>query len=130
MKESFLKKIADRRSLTLLKIVSNTGVFLWSLQKFWEHLFLQNTPGECFCTSGGCFCIFSKKYLAISQPCYDVLIKFSSRHIVWCRKSRTRFVHKFVVNCHFLNNSIRVYPIKLKIGMIDHMNNTFRKTVF
>ena len=30
----------------------------------------------------------------------------------------------------FLNNSVRVYPTKLKIGMLDHMNNTFRNTVF
>ena len=29
----------------------------------------------------------------------------------------------------FLNNSVTVYPIKLKIGMLDHMNNTFRNTV-
>ena len=30
----------------------------------------------------------------------------------------------------FPNNSIRVYPVKLKIGILDHMNNTFRNTVF
>ena len=30
----------------------------------------------------------------------------------------------------FLNNSVRVYPVKLKVGMLDHMNNTFRNTVF
>ena len=30
----------------------------------------------------------------------------------------------------FLNNSVRVYPIKLKLGMLDHMNNTFRNTAF
>ena len=30
---------------------SETGVFLWILQNFWEHLFLQNTSGDCFCTS-------------------------------------------------------------------------------
>ena len=30
----------------------------------------------------------------------------------------------------FLNNSVRVYPIKLKLGMLDHKNNTFRNTVF
>ena len=35
---------------------------------------------------------FLKKYYlaAISQPCYDVFIIFSSRHIVLCIKSRTR----------------------------------------
>ena len=30
----------------------------------------------------------------------------------------------------FLNNFAKVYPIKLKLGMLDHMNNTFRDTVF
>ena len=35
--------------------------------------------------------LFNESYLtAISQPCYDVLIIFSSRHIVWCIRSRTR----------------------------------------
>ena len=29
-----------------------------------------------------------------------------------------------------LNNSVRVYLIKLKIGMLYHRNNTFRNTVF
>ena len=28
---------------------SGAGVFLWILQKFLEHLFLQNTSGGCFC---------------------------------------------------------------------------------
>ena len=28
---------------------SNTGVFLWILWNFWEHLFLQNTSGGCLC---------------------------------------------------------------------------------
>ena len=30
----------------------------------------------------------------------------------------------------FLNNSVRVYCIKLKLGTLDHINNTFRNTVF
>ena len=30
---------------------SGTGVFLWILQNFWEHLFLKNTSGCCFCRS-------------------------------------------------------------------------------
>ena len=29
----------------------------------------------------------------------------------------------------FLNNSFRVYPVKLKIGMLYYTNNTFRDTV-
>ena len=30
----------------------------------------------------------------------------------------------------FLKNSVRRYPVKLKLGMLDNMNNTFRNTVF
>ena len=30
----------------------------------------------------------------------------------------------------FLINSVRMYPVKLKLGMLDNMNNTFRNTVF
>ena len=30
----------------------------------------------------------------------------------------------------FQNNSARVYPIKLELGMLDHKNNTFWNTVF
>ena len=41
------------------------------------------------------------------------------------------FVYKFVVNYQvFYNNSVRVYPIKLKIGILYHVNNTFQNTVF
>ena len=46
-------------------------------------------------------------------------------------KKPNSFAYKFVASCQvFLNNSVRVYPIKLKLGMLDHMNNTFRDTVF
>ena len=30
----------------------------------------------------------------------------------------------------FVDSSVRVYPIMPKIGMLDHMNNTFENTVF
>ena len=61
---------------------------------------------------------------------YDVLIIFSSLYIVWCIKSRTRLFINLSSIVRFLNNSVRVYPIKLKIGILDHMNNTVRNTVF
>ena len=41
------------------------------------------------------------------------------------------FVYIFVVICQFFpNNSVRVYPIKLKIDMLYYMKNTFWDTVF
>ena len=107
---------------------SNTGVFLWSLR---------NIFGCYFCTSGGYFYIFFKKVLLNScfatllrRISMDVLTIFSSRHIVWCIKSRTLLFINLSSIFRFLNNSVRVYSIKLKIGTLDHMNKTFRNTVF
>ena len=57
--------------------------------------FLQNTSRDYFCTSGDCFCTFFKKVtkqlLLFRNLVMDVLIIFSSRHIVWCIKSQTLF---------------------------------------
>ena len=55
---------------------------------------------------------------------------FSSRHILWCIKSRTHLFTNLSSIVGLLSNSVRVYPIKLKIGMLYQMNNTFRNTVF
>ena len=41
-------------------------------------------------------------------------------------KKSNLFVYKFVVG----DNIGCVYPIKLKIDMLYHMNSTFRKTIF
>ena len=38
----FLMKLQVFRSATLLKWVFNTGVFLWNLQRFYEHLFTEH----------------------------------------------------------------------------------------
>ena len=43
-----LIKLQGWRSETLLKRNSNTGVFLWKLQKCFGKPFLQNTSGGCF----------------------------------------------------------------------------------
>ena len=44
----FFNKIAGLRPAILLKRDSGTGVFLWVLWNFEEHLFSQNTSGGCF----------------------------------------------------------------------------------
>ena len=42
-----------RKLQASLKRDSNTGVYLWNLRNFWEHLFLQNTFGGCLsCLTG------------------------------------------------------------------------------
>ena len=55
------------------------------------------------------------RYLKLC-PCYDVLIVFS--FINCCQFSG------------FLNNSVMLYPKKLKTGMLSRMNDTFGNTVF
>ena len=36
------------RSATLLKADSNTDVFLWILQNYWEHFFRRRSANGCF----------------------------------------------------------------------------------
>ena len=45
----FLNKVAVLKACNFVKKDSGTGVFLWILRNFLEHLFLQNTSGGCFC---------------------------------------------------------------------------------
>ena len=45
----FLIKLQPWRLAILLKRDSNTDVFLYIIQNFNEHLFLQNTSDGCFC---------------------------------------------------------------------------------
>ena len=89
--------------------------FLVNIAKFLRTAFLQNF-------SGGCFCIISKvikRYFAKSilkkYSCYDILIFFSSQHVLEkvelvCSQLCRQFPG-------FLYNFIRVYSVKLKIGM-------------
>ena len=44
-----LVKLKTFSSVTLLKKSSNTGVFLWTLQNFKEHIFYRIPPDDCFC---------------------------------------------------------------------------------
>ena len=49
--ESVLNKVWDLRPATLFKKTdSDTGVFLWNLWNFSEHLFYKNTSCGCFWT--------------------------------------------------------------------------------
>ena len=44
----FFKKVAGLRPATLLKKESGTGVSLWIVQNFLEHLFYRTTLDDCF----------------------------------------------------------------------------------
>ena len=46
----FFNKVIGLRPATLFKKASGTGVFLWILWNFQEHVFLQNASGGCFWT--------------------------------------------------------------------------------
>ena len=58
---------------------------------------------------------------------------FSSQHVLDTPfdVKKVESVYKFVVSLSdFLYNFVRVYSIKLKIGMLYYMNNAFQNTVF
>ena len=111
-----------------------------SIKKISQFLNLKESPTQVFYFE---YCnIFENSFLrAISERlflkkccCYNGRIIFSSehvleRHIDWCIKNRSLLF----TNCRqfpgFLSNSIRLYSIKLKIGMPYHKNNTFRNTI-
>ena len=46
----FFNNVAGLRPATLLKKASGTGVFLWILWNFQEHISFQNASGGCFST--------------------------------------------------------------------------------
>ena len=110
-----------------------------NIAKCFIAAFLQNFSGRCFFII---LKVFRNFATAISQrlflkecPCYDVLIIFPSQHML---EKQKRLMNKnsnsfFLQICRqfpgFLNKSIRVYS-KLKIGMLYHMNNSFRNTIF
>ena len=80
------------------------------------------------------FCILQKKLTShFATLLWRANIFFFStrlRYIIWFIKRRTRLFINLSSIVGFLNNSIRVYPRKLKNGMFHHMNNTFWNTAF
>ena len=77
------------------------------------------------------FPVAASVYIFLSKVMKRLLLfcnlVMTSQHIVWCTKSQTRL---FINLSSIVRFSIRVYPIKLKLGILDHKNNTFWNTVF
>ena len=74
-----------------------TGVFLWILRNFSEHLFLQNTSGGCFC-----ICILpnaimntvsSFRSISTLGALWEVSMPFEIRHIwkSWKKKQMLKY---------------------------------------
>ena len=62
-----------------------------------------------------------------------ILLIFSTQHVLdtWFYVQKVELVCLYIC-CElsgFLNNSVKMYSIKLKIGMLYYLNNTFRNTV-
>ena len=79
LKLLFSKVIQSWRSAILLKGGSNTGVFLWILQNFSDHLFWRTSAKGCFCTSNH----------KVSNKCWASFL--NQKHDVGCYLLR-RFV--------------------------------------
>ena len=100
---------------------SNFRAVISNFSQFHEHIFLKVIKQPFH--SGVKLNRFLKK-----GPCYYVLMFFFSTGFMY--KKSNSFVYIFVVLSVFPNNFVRVCLIKLKIGMLYYMNNTFRNTVF
>ena len=59
--ESLFRKTCKACNFILLQKRLQHRCFPVKFMKFLKIPFLQNTSGDCFCTSSGCFCIFFKK---------------------------------------------------------------------
>ena len=85
---SLFKKLAGWKLATLLKKLQHWCFYFC---KIFDNTFFTGHLQWLLLPSGGCSVFFFKSNkTSISQPCYDVLIIFSSQHIVWCKKSPTR----------------------------------------
>ena len=82
---SFLIKLQASDLQLYWKRDSDTGGFLWILWNFYEHSFLQNT-------SGGCFCFFK---------CLFSYFLYASLYIIYLRLYFI-FVFNFVIRRSFL----------------------------
>ena len=114
MLESLFKKLAGWRLATSLK-KTPTQVFSCEVGKIFKNTFSYRTPqvtASALPVAASVF--FLKKYYltAISQPCYDALIIFSSWHIVWCIKSRTRLFINLSSIARFSKELRRGVPYK------------------
>ena len=85
---------------------------------FHEHIFKSNKAA------------ISKRYKPQLRPKIFLFLNTAWRHCLMYKKSNL-FAYVFDVNGYFSPNKfVRVCPVKLKIDMVYHMNNTFWKTAF
>ena len=76
---SFLIKLQGKSLQLYLKRDRGTGVFLWILRNFWEHLFLQNISGGSFCIEDYC-----------SYHMYTPVVNFHSARHPWNTSRKNR----------------------------------------
>ena len=79
----FLIKLKAWSPATLLKRNFSTGVFLWNLQNFLEHLFLQKSSIGCFWSSTNVIKGFGAKAGANVSDKYQIHLK----KCICCRES-------------------------------------------
>ena len=110
------------RPVTLLKIDSNTGAFLWNLRKFYEHLFLQNTSGGCFWDLCGSLCgevmLWLFVYLSyLLSKCHFIFL------INWNMKLEKSFDFCFYTEVEIENIKISGFSI---FKILEHWNSNLK----
>ena len=102
---NLLKRDSNTVGLQLYKKSSNTGVFLWNLQNFYKHLFLQNTPGGCFCTN------VAAHYISLSNYQVDLSMICQTQNRKHVKNKSVIFVLIFPFKMrYFTTNTYSAHP--------------------
>ena len=86
----FLKKNLQAQGLQLYQKKASAQLLSCEVYEIFKNIFLYKTLPVTPLRWLLLYFFKKSNYKAISQPCYDVQIIFSSRYIVWCIKGRTR----------------------------------------
>ena len=133
MLESPFKNLAGWRPPTLLK-KATIQVFSCEVREIFKSAFFCRIPLITASAPPVAASIFLKIAIAIKQPFCNLAMMhnyfFFSTHRLIYKKSNSFFSKICSQLSDFLNNSVRVYPTKLKISMLDHVSNTFQNTIF
>ena len=68
--KSLFNKVAGLRPATSWKRDSDTGVFLWILRNFLEHLFWSISANDCFCSMVSCSRFIMDQKSWLPQECF------------------------------------------------------------
>ena len=93
-----------------------TGVFLWILWNFQEHLFYRTRPDDCF-------------YYLELLPCQIKFesIEFSVMNSLWLGVAISYYLWLFTISYRFSGPVLIICPISRNVSKLDHYKNRVPK---